>query len=43
MTPNSQQDYQLLCRSDLRFLSEDVAEWTHDGYDLVGGVSAYTD
>jgi Domain of unknown function (DUF1737) len=43
MKPDTQLDYRILSRSNASFLEEDVAEHTHDGYRLIGGVSVYID
>lgn len=43
MGPDTQVDYKVLSRSKLSFLEEDVAEYTHDGYRLIGGIAVYLD
>lgn len=38
MQTSTQVDYKILSRTMASFLEEDVAEWTADGYRLVGGL-----
>ena len=39
MQDSTQVDYNILSRTKAGFLEEDIAEWTADGYRLVGGIS----
>jgi hypothetical protein len=38
MQTSTQVDYKILSRTMASYLEEDVAEWTADGYRLVGGL-----
>jgi hypothetical protein len=39
MQASTQVDYKILSRTKARYLEEDIAEWTADGYRLVGGLN----
>jgi hypothetical protein len=41
MKNSNQIDYKVLSRTKPSFLEEDIAEWSSDGYKLVGGLSVY--
>jgi hypothetical protein len=42
MQDSTQVDYKILSRTKASFLEEDIAEWTADGYRLVGGMCVST-